>query len=134
MEKYPRLSFDKFTIVISAPQNRNNALFVTLCKDGRFNMNSRLTTKLAGKRIIVAFTEDGPHLGMKESPDPEAIYIPKNGSKKLEEIKTLLEKKNIDLPAKYIVSYVEEEGFWQGDLSENPILKPLAKSRGSKRN
>lgn len=134
MNQHKKISLDQFSVTISNPANRTSIVCVNITKDGSFNMNGKLAKVLGGKTLWLAFTPDAQHFMLKESKDVNAMAFPKNGSKKLEDVKDLLNSKGVLLPAKYEVWSNEEDDCWQGDLSENPIPPRSAKPRSSQKN
>ena len=127
------LSANEFTVPIRNPANRMTVVCVNIYKDGRFNMNGKLSEKLGGKKLKLAFTPDAAHFMLQEGADPDAVSFPKNGSKKLEDVLTLLNQRKIPLPARYDVWYNDAESFWQGDMVENPTQSHPAGHRNSAR-
>ena len=125
---------ERFNVAISNPTNRASLICVNIYNDGRFNMNGKLTEKLSGKALRLAFTSDAQHFMLKEDDSPDAVKFSKNGSKKLDDVLTLLNNQKVLLPAKYEVWYEKSEDYWQGDLIENPIPPQSAKPRSSKKN
>jgi len=130
--KKTALSRAQFTRVIIS--SAKQAHFVTVYKDGRFAMNSKFAEILAGKPLEIAFTEDGRHLMLAESGNTsDGVCFSNTGSKKLHMATELLNQLHIMLPARYEV-WLTEEGFWQGDLLENPTLPQSKKPRSTKKN
>ena len=134
MNLHKKVPMEQFSVAISNPSNRTSVICVNIYKDGRFNMNGKLAEKLGGKTLHLAFTADAQHFMMKEDPASDAVVFPKNGSKKLEDVLELLNSQKILMPAKYEVWYDEGDNYWQGDLTENPILPQSAKPHSSKKN
>ncbi len=97
-------------------------------------MNGKLREKLGGKKLLIAFTQDAQHFMLKEDDGNNAFLFPRNGSKKMGEVKLLLENKKIPFPAKYEVWFRDDVQFWQGDLLENPTQSLPGKLRSSKKN
>ena len=133
MHKSRNIPFEQFTVQIANPVNRLTSTCVMIHEDGRFNMNTRLAGSLGGKKVSVSFTADMRHFALKEEGDANSIYFPKSGSKRLEEISSLLRDNKIAFPAKYDVWLNESGNFWQGDLSANPTQLPSARRHSSKK-
>ena len=127
------IPLEQFTVLIPNPANRLTSACVTIYEDGRFNMNGKLAGNLGGKKIAVSFTTDANHFALKEENGANSIFFPKNGSKKLDAVSTLLKNIKIAFPAKYDVWYNEEGGFWQGDLPVNPTQLPSTRRHSSKK-
>lgn len=124
----PRAHFTK--IITSAPLQTH---FVTIYKDNRFCLNPKLAAILAGKPLEIAFTEDGKHCMLAELDNAtEGIRFSKSGAKKLPVAAELLNQVHIMLPARYEV-WCTEDGFWQGDLLENPTQSQSKKPPNSKK-
>ena len=106
---------------------------VNIYKDGKFNMNGKLAAILGGKTLELSFTDDGQHFLLEESSGGvQSVRFPKSGSRKLLVVTALLEQQHIMMPAKYEV-WLTEDGVWQGDLLENPMLSQSPKPRSSKK-
>lgn len=124
----PRTQFTK--IITSTPPQMH---FVTIYKDKRFCMNPKLAAILAGKPLEIAFTEDGKHFMLAESSNAmDGLRFSKTGSKKLHTAVELLDQLHIMLPARYEVWHTDD-GFWQGDLLENPTQSQSKKPPSSKK-
>lgn len=134
MSERKKIPLDEFTLVIEDPRNRLNAVCVNILDNGRFNMNGKLTEKLGGKRVRIAFTPDGHHFILSENESESTVQFPKSGSKMLEPVAALLRKNKIILPARYEVWYIEDGDYWQGDYIENPMPPQLAKPHNCKKN
>ena len=133
MYQQKKIPADQFSVVITNPENRLNTMCVNIYEDGKFNMNGKLSEKLAGSKMYIAFTPDARHFLMKKSDEPGAIAFPKSGSKKIEQVAKHLTDQKILFPAKFNVWYDEEEDTWRGNLSVNPILPLSGQARGSKK-
>lgn len=128
------IPLEQFTVQIANPANTLNAACMIAHEDGRFNMNGKLAGLLGRKKLAVGFTEDAKHLCLQEDDSNiSAIFFPKNGSKKLEDVSVHLKRRGIAFPAKYEVWFNEAESFWQGDYIENPIVSPQGKRQLSKK-
>lgn len=124
----PRAQFTK--IITNTPPQTH---FVTIYKDKRFCMNSKLAAILAEKPLEIAFTEDGKHFMLAESSNStDGLRFSKSGSKKLHAAVELLDQLHIMLPARYEVWHTDD-GFWQGDLLENPTQSQSKKPPSSKK-
>lgn len=134
MNERKKIPLDEFTLVIEDPGNRLNAVCVNILDNGRFNMNGKLTEKLGGKRVRIAFTPDGHHFTLNESKSESAVQFPKSGSKMLEPAAVLLRKNKIIFPARYEVWHIEDGDYWQGDYVANPMQQQSLKPRNSKKN
>lgn len=132
MSERKRIPLEEYCIVVANPINRLNAAFVNIYKDGRFNMNSKLALKLGGKKINIRFTKDVRYFMMVEGVDENAIIFPKNGSKKIDEISSLLSQHKVTLPAQYEVWFDEETEIWRGELAANPTIPAQIKHHNSK--
>ena len=127
------LPLEKFTIVVSPPESRNEAMFISITENGRFNLNGKLAALLHGKPIQVRFTDDGKHLCLLESTSKEGISFPKSGSRKLDQVMSILKSQKITIPAKYSVRYDEVQKIWQGDVIENPTQRQTQHVTNSKK-
>lgn len=134
MNKRKKISMEDYCVVISNPVSRLSAKCVNIYKDGRFNMNGKLSAKLGGKKLSIRFTKDAHYFMIIESEDENAIFFPKSGYKKLEEISEYLTLHKVSFPAQYEVWHDEEMGIWRGELAENPTISQLGKHRSSKKN
>lgn len=127
------IPLEQCTVHIPATANRPTAKTVMIRENGQFNMNSRLTAALGGKKVTVSFTPDAKHILLSKRSDGELIYFPKSGSKKLDKALTLLKEHKISLPATYEVWQRDETDCWQGDLVANPTILPPKRRRHSKK-
>ena len=134
MSERKRIPMEEYSIVISNPVSRLCVTCVNIYKDGRFNMNGKLTALLGGKKLNIRFTKDAHYFMMNESDDANAIFFPKSGYKKIEEISKLLSIHKVSFPAQYVVWYDEEMRIWRGELTENPTIPLQGKSRSTKKN
>lgn len=134
MKKRTPLPRNLFSKPISPPEKLSQIMCVNIYDDGKFNMNGKLANKLGSKTLELSFTEDGTHFMIQDASDSlSGIKFPKSGSRKLPEIAEHLKARKILFPAKYEV-WLTDEGFWQGDLLENPTQPRLEKHRNSKKN
>ena len=112
---------------------QKSLVILNIYKDGKFNMNGKLAAILGGKTLELSFTDDGQHFLLEESSGGvQSVRFPKSGSRKLLVVTALLEQQHIMMPAKYEV-WLTEDGVWQGDLLENPMLSQSPKPRSSKK-
>lgn len=126
---------DQFTFIVESPANRQSLKTVTVYTDERFTLNAKFAEEMAGKLICIRFTPDGKHLCLEESEPMKATYqVPKNGSRKFAQIKELLVRNKVALPAKYNIVFNEKEHFWQGDLVPNPMVQNTGRRKDSKKN
>lgn len=133
MERKASIPLEQFTVRIANPTNRSTATTVSIYETGRFNMNGRLAGTLGGKKLGVTFTADANHFVLSMHSERELIYFPKSGSKKLDEVFSLLRDHGIAFPAKYDVWQRTDDGLWQGDLIANPTLSPSKRRRNSRK-
>ena len=132
-----KLKREQFTIQIHPPVPRNALLCINIYENGDFNLNGKLAQAINGQRLLLAFTEDAKALALIPSESKtDAIQFPKSGRRQIPAVTEVLMKKRIALPAQYEVWFNQEEGLWQGDLSENPMIrqpvgqqKPTLKSK-----
>ncbi|MBR5536366.1 MAG: hypothetical protein IKU58_00515 [Clostridia bacterium] len=122
-----------FTQKMVPASTMNQITCVNIYKDGKFNMNGKLAASLGGKTLELSFTDDGQHFLLEESSGgAQSVRFPKSGSRRMLMVTELLEQQHIMLPAKYEV-WLTEDGVWQGDLLENPMLSQSPKLRSSKK-
>ena len=99
MKKKTAMNRSLFTHAITPPEKLAQMMCVNIYDDGKFNMNGKLTNKLGGKSLEIAFTEDGAHFILMETTVSDfAVCFPKTGSRKLPAVIEHLKKQKIMLP------------------------------------
>ena len=85
-------------------------------------VNGKLAQVIHGQPFLLVFTGDARALALiPTEKSTDTIQFPKSGRKRIPDVTELLNKKKIPFPAQYEVWFNQEERFWQGDLSENPM-------------
>ena len=122
-----------FTQTVAPPESKHSLMCVNIYPDGKFNMNGKLSEKLGGKCLCIAFTEDAKNFILTENASVDnAITFPKSGSKTIPSVLDIIKRGKLTLPAKYEV-WLADDNVWQGDYIENPTISPVGKPLNSKK-
>lgn len=117
-----KLKREQFTIQIHPPVARSALQCINIYENGDFTLNGKLAQVIHGQPFLLVFTGDARAFALiPTEKSTDTIQFPKSGRKRIPDVTELLNKKKIPFPAQYEVWFNQEERFWQGDLSENPM-------------
>ena len=112
-----KIDISQFKLINAVPA-RTKALAFSVGIDGTIRINGKLIQKLQAKHINILSGPDGTVILLRAvSPDvSEACHVSKDGKVHIPDLMKTLRELAINLPARYVVEWNEDEEIWQGEL------------------
>lgn len=129
------MSDEEFCVVVTPPVTRV-AMQVTIDESGNVSLSGKLAEQFSKKPVQIRFNKEGTAIQItcsKNKADTTDIVFPKSGRKTIPSAKEILKQNRITFPVVFSSYDVPENEKWRGARQENPILKPSAGSRNTKK-
>lgn len=129
------MSDEEFCIIVTPPVTRV-AMQVTIDESGNVSLSGKLAEQFSKKPVQIRFTKEGTAIQIscsKNEADTYDIVFPKSGRKMIPSAKEILKQNRIAFPVVFSSHDMPENEKWRGARQENPMPKPSAGSRNTKK-
>lgn len=127
------MSDDEFSILVT-PTAPQAVMYIKISEDGAVLLSSKVAEKYAKVPVQIRFNRDCSAIQISQtSEEMNSVTFPKNGRKKLPNAAQILKQNKLSFPVTFQGYICGEAEKWRGERQQNPIIKPLQTTHGTKK-